>query len=848
MGELREDEEQKATDAPSAAAQQTGPKKLQKLKTSSGLPSPPLLSRSLSRTFQSGHQRLVSAPMRSDSFVEQVEVTETVFQDKIFKLKRVGSSVSVTVEGVSVKSPSFARPSKISPLSNMSFRSRPGEGLERSLSRSMSITQASSQGVTMSKSILGGPFAKNHLEAPAFQGRTFSSVRLSSKTMVSQDPDQIRELETIWLDVFQKIQDDNEVHVDDLPKALELAGFQIADAQWVDEVRRPITSYHRLGAEEFIMFLHGWRKKHAKALEKAFKDCDADGSNSIEASELAELLRGFGIEPLEAILEEIIREVDQDNSGSLDLNEFIEVMDILQRREGFTVTEYQEFLAVFKFFEKGAGDRAVETKDLDRILSLLGYAAVDTVLSSIVKQVDVRGLGRLREREFMMVLARIRDHTIKVVLKHTEIGASRNSGGVIVASNILKELGSPVICDEVLEQVLDELGFTHDQVLDANDIWRCLILLRKREGLTNKDLESVTNYFEDLRKDDGLITAPEVRRLLRTMGHLLHFDPLQHLIAKVDLSRTGRLTQQTVLKLLRFIEAKTLTEATEVFMARVPQDGPHLLKPGEVMQAMGELPHTFPLGLQAKFLVEHKVTLNPAITLQEFVQVVLKLKRFWREDVITGGGSDDPEWRGFALVEIEGLKARFDSFDKDHTGSLSKGELLLLTESIFQDLGSDRNLRPRLQSLLREADKNQDGYLDFNEFLYLTNKFHTLQDVRRLAKEQETIQETGFTYQEVAEFRDLFLASCGGDDGVSFNEVKYMMNLITPLGDLLLFDLEQHFRNAIGFHKTTLDEDLQQADFPEFLKLMKILLDCNFAKIKEATSRSVTSPQPPPSR
>lgn len=68
---------------------------------------------------------------------------------------------------------------------------------------------------------------------------------------------------------------------------------------------------------------------------------------------------------------------------------------------------------------------------------------------------------------------------------------------------------------------------------------------------------------------------------------------------------------------------------------------------------------------------------------------------------------------------------------------------------------------------------------------------------------------------------------------VTFESCRSMIHAITPLGDNLTHQLKRIFdiqtRKKVQNGRGNTDE----ADFPEFLLLMKQLLDMNFAKLRE---------------
>jgi len=207
----------------------------------------------------------------------------------------------------------------------------------------------------------------------------------------------------------------------------------------------------------------------------------------------------------------------------------------------------------------------------------------------------------------------------------------------------------------------------------------------------------------------------------------------------------------------------------------------------------------------------------------DFLRACLKSARQVRETIKKNGGWTD--------LEVEELHLIFQRYDSNRTGRISKGDLIQLVEDVVPELAKPKSMRPQLLELLRQVDQNGTGSLKFADFLKLMGLFRDFKDKERLRKEQQAVKDSGFSNQEVAEFRELFLNSLGDSHDLAFEEFREMIHRITPLGDALTAELEEIFCEVCNKQP--------EADFPDFLLLLKRLLDCNFARIKEKTSGSL---------
>jgi len=68
-------------------------------------------------------------------------------------------------------------------------------------------------------------------------------------------------------------------------------------------------------------------RAHRAAHQQAFKLIDADGSGEVEASELHNIFRRLGMEVSEGQVRRVLKLVDRDRSGTIDIDEFIEALE-----------------------------------------------------------------------------------------------------------------------------------------------------------------------------------------------------------------------------------------------------------------------------------------------------------------------------------------------------------------------------------------------------------------------------------------------------------------------------------------------------------------------------------------
>jgi calmodulin len=68
-------------------------------------------------------------------------------------------------------------------------------------------------------------------------------------------------------------------------------------------------------------------------------------------------------------------------------------------------------------------------------------------------------------------------------------------------------------------------------------------------------------------------------------------------------------------------------------------------------------------------------------------------------------------------IEKEELRVHFDSFDKDHSGSITLDEL----KAVMRSLG-DSPTDAEVKKIISEVDADNNGTIEFNEFLEVRSK------------------------------------------------------------------------------------------------------------------------------
>jgi len=130
--------------------------------------------------------------------------------------------------------------------------------------------------------------------------------------------------------------------------------------------------------------------ENCKELTETFKYFDKNGDGKISAVELGQVLRSLGIASTDEELEAMVREVDCDNDGFIDLGEFIMLNKLTQEATEDDDSEHKTMEAAFEVFDINK-DGFISATELHRVLSDLGEVLTEEDCHVMIRNVDRNG-------------------------------------------------------------------------------------------------------------------------------------------------------------------------------------------------------------------------------------------------------------------------------------------------------------------------------------------------------------------------------------------------------------------------------------------------------------------------
>uniref|UniRef100_A0A3B1JXU3 Troponin C, slow skeletal and cardiac muscles n=1 Tax=Astyanax mexicanus TaxID=7994 RepID=A0A3B1JXU3_ASTMX len=113
----------------------------------------------------------------------------------------------------------------------------------------------------------------------------------------------------------------------------------------------------------------------------------------ISTKELGKVMRMLGQNPTQEELQEMVDEVDEDGSGTVDFDEFLVMMVRCMKEESKGKSE-EELAEVFRMFDKN-GDGYIDLDELKNMLESTGEAITEDDIEELMKDGDKNNDGKI---------------------------------------------------------------------------------------------------------------------------------------------------------------------------------------------------------------------------------------------------------------------------------------------------------------------------------------------------------------------------------------------------------------------------------------------------------------------
>uniref|UniRef100_A0A0K8SPY3 EF-hand domain-containing protein n=1 Tax=Lygus hesperus TaxID=30085 RepID=A0A0K8SPY3_LYGHE len=144
---------------------------------------------------------------------------------------------------------------------------------------------------------------------------------------------------------------------------------------------------------------YGLSEDQVAEFKEAFMLFDKDEDGAITIAELGVVMRSLGQRPTETELRDMVNGVDQDGNGSIEFNEFLQMMS--KKMKGAEGED--ELREAFRVFDEN-NDGLISNSELRHVMTNLGEKLSDEEVDDMIKEADIDGDGMVNYEEFVTIL------------------------------------------------------------------------------------------------------------------------------------------------------------------------------------------------------------------------------------------------------------------------------------------------------------------------------------------------------------------------------------------------------------------------------------------------------------
>ncbi|CAE7218674.1 unnamed protein product, partial [Symbiodinium natans] len=671
----------------------------------------------------------------------------------------------------------------------------------------------------------------------------------SSEGFTDKDTERLRKAFVLHRQAFSP-----EIHTDDLEQILDYLGYLKIPEADIQAMVSEITRYSTMEFEEFMSFMTRARATVLHKVREKFLLFDADNSGELSSDELEDVLKSLGITPSRTTIAGALAVVDEDGSGSLDFEEFVQLLLIYRKTEGFSETEVLKLHRIFSRFAETTPSTSGRTMlPYDRsnkaLIEMFGSQAAQLAsrLGSAMPRPSSEGeegkkltkkMEGMTFREFLIWARRLREIEVQWY-KQEFARADVDQGGFLDEEEIrlvLECLGYTPL-RAVIMDMIEAVGPQKRGMLDFDEFVQMMELFRSSNGFMRHEVREFKQSFDMFDTDRaGEVDVIQVGGILRSLGFVTELAEVQVLLKTVDWNGSNSLDFSEFLRLMRMHREQELLRIKDTFDkyadTYVAEDGAVkvTVEPGDV-RTMLQL-----LGFSDNFVTSttgvFRALLRDALDYDAMVLLCDSCRRMNMEKM--------RKQAGFSDEAVDKFQKLFRALDSDDSGEIAQNELVAFCRERGLSLQTKKD-QQQLLNFINEARTTalQAGvprHLCGTEgsaavtlwvFIHLQRILQTHQDKERASHLRGT-GPSSFSQAEVDELSAIFSRGLTAERGSPTSDPKATLS-VNGLWTILL---------QLGVKLTPIEKEEVK---------VKLFMDCGntldlaaFLKVDRTKTKSVT--------
>merc|ERR1712084_153990 len=145
----------------------------------------------------------------------------------------------------------------------------------------------------------------------------------------------------------------------------------------------------------------GLSEDEVEEIKEAFDLFDNDGSGAISVNELTSAMQSLGFDVKQAVVYNMVADLDSDGSGEIEFGEFLDVMTAKLSEKNTR----EEIDRVFNLFDKDRSNE-LSVEEFMKICKEVGQDADEADVRELVKRCDLDGDGTVTKEDFYNVITK----------------------------------------------------------------------------------------------------------------------------------------------------------------------------------------------------------------------------------------------------------------------------------------------------------------------------------------------------------------------------------------------------------------------------------------------------------
>jgi len=688
----------------------------------------------------------------------------------------------------------------------------------------------------------------------------------------------------------------SDIDVGDLEKALIHLGYLKIDPEVIAEITQKLTKFATLDLEEYIRFMGGYTSYERSEVQRVFREFDEDNSGSLDTQEIEGVMRSFNITPFKSTVEAAIAVVDEDHTGTVEFHEFVHLLTVYKKTEGFSQSEVRELYAVFYNFAVSVPDSKLREVPVDcmpdALMNLfapqtfsLGVGLVNEVLVVMRKKKEEKAAKKamsrqqgtaapeepgMQFREFLVWARRLREAEIAEYRRKFDTIDFTGTG--FLQHEDLKEafeLFGYTSLQSELDDLLDRKKIPKGVAIDFESFVSLVQDFSRTDGFSRRDVDEYLTVFRAFDTSGlGEVGVLQIASILRWLGFSIELEAADSYFQSVNFDGSATMGFAGFLQLMRLHRDIHLHQLKEVFEQNCESEA--FIKQDLLQQVLTDMDRRVSVSVIGQCL--QGVEDSRHIDFDGFVQVIDNMRRHSLDQIRKQAGFTDQEVRTF--------RQAFQRYDTDGNERLTRDEM----PPLLRDLGIDlrtvddqrhfvrlveeaRSSAKRGGATEEEAGAQGSSGITYWTFVHFLRVLQTEDDVKTVSsqtrshlfseKEQEELQVVFRTWCEhFAEVNQRGEglgeeASPSPDEKASSTDLKLthsqLWSLLRELGIPLNATHVKLLKARVALDSAnTLPVEYRghYVNASGFLQLLSWMLDANFASIREKSEEAVEGQRP----